>query len=134
MHSMVESTSVSKAALWAGWVMSAIPILMILFGSIMKLIRHPSVIDGFAQAGLPAHLIIPVGLVELVCVVVYAIPRTSILGAILMTGLLGGAILTELRIGNPTTPLPLMMGILAWAGLYLRDPRLRQMIPLRRTP
>ena len=131
MHSTIQTAPVSKAALWTGYVMSALPILLILFGAIMKLMRHPSVIDGFARAGIPAHLIVPVGAIELVCVVVYAIPRTSILGAILMTGLLGGATLTELRIGDPTTPLPVIVGMLAWGGLYLRDPRLRRLIPLR---
>lgn len=133
MPDTIQPIPVSKTALWTGRIMSALPVLLILFGSIMKLIRHPSVIDGFARAGLPAHLIVPVGIIELVCVVVYAIPRTSILGAILMTGLLGGATLTGLRIGDPTTPLPIIVGLLAWGGLYLRDLRLRELIPLRKS-
>ncbi|HLZ43726.1 MAG TPA: DoxX family protein [Candidatus Sulfotelmatobacter sp.] len=134
MHSTAQAVSISRAALWTGRVMSALPVLLILFGSIMKLIRHPSVIDGFARAGLPPRLIIPVGLIELVCVVVYVVPRTSVLGAILMTGLLGGATLTTLRVGDPTFPMPVILGMLAWGGLYLRDRRLRQLIPLREPP
>ena len=128
---MAASSSVSKAALWTGRVMSILPILLVLFGSVMKLMRTPAVVEGFVRAGLPEKLIIPVGIIELVCVIVYVIPRTAILGAILMTGLLGGATLTELRIGDPTYPMPVFLGMLAWGGLYLRDVRLRELIPLR---
>ena len=129
---MQSSTTISKTALWTGRVMSALPVLLILLGSIMKLMRHPSVLEGFARAGVPERLILPVGLIELVCVVVYLIPRTSVLGAILMTGLLGGATITTLRVGDPTYPMPVILGMLAWGGLYLRDVRLRALIPLRK--
>ena len=129
---MQSTTTVSKIALWTGRVMSALPVLLILLGSIMKLMRHPSVLEGFARAGLPERLILPVGLIELVCVVVYLIPRTSVLGAILMTGLLGGATITTLRVSDPTYPMPVILGMLAWGGLYMRDLRLRALIPLRK--
>jgi hypothetical protein len=122
---------VSKAALWTGRVMSALPTLLVLLGSVLKLMKSPSVIDGFAQHGLSERLIIPVGIIELICVIVYVIPRTAVLGAILMTGLLGGAILTNMRVGDPTYPFPIILGILAWAGLYMRDQRIRDLIPLR---
>jgi hypothetical protein len=130
---MDASSSVSKAALWTGRVMSALPVLLILFGSVMKLMKTAPVVDGFVRAGLPERLIIPVGIIELLCVIVYAIPRTAVLGAILMTGLLGGATLTTVRIGDPTWPLPVVVGMLAWGGLFFRDLRLRDLIPLRRT-
>jgi DoxX-like family len=129
---MQSTTTISKTTLWTGRVMSALPVLLILLGSVMKLMRHPSVLEGFARAGIPERLILPVGLIELVCVVVYLIPRTSVLGAILMTGLLGGATITTLRVGNPTYPMPVILGMLAWGGLYLRDVRLRALIPLRK--
>ena len=129
---MQSTTTVSKTALWTGRVMSALPVLLILLGSVMKLMRHPSVLEGFARAGIPERLIVPVGLIELMCVVVYLIPRTSVLGAILMTGLLGGATITTLRIGDPTYPMPVILGMLAWGGLYMRDLRLRALIPLRK--
>lgn len=129
---MHVSSSVSKAALWTGRVMSVLPVLLILFGSVMKLMKTAAVVQAFADSGLPERLIIPVGVIELACVVVYLIPRTAVLGAILMTGLLGGATLTELRIAHPTYPLPVFLGMLAWGGLYLRDVRLRQLIPLRK--
>lgn len=121
----------STGILWTGRVMSAIPILLILFGSLMKLMKPPAVVQAFAQAGIPEHLIIPVGLIELTCVVVYLIPSTSVLGAILITGLMGGATMANIRVGNPAYLLTLLLGILAWGGLYLRDPRLRVLIPLR---
>ena len=129
---MQSTNTVSKAALWTGRVMSALPVLLILLGSVMKLMKHPSVLEGFARAGLPERLIVPVGLIELVCVVVYLVPQTSVLGAILMTGLLGGATITTLRVGDPTYPMPVILGMLAWGGLYLRDVRLRGLIPLRK--
>jgi DoxX-like family len=129
---MQSTNTVSKAALWTGRVMSALPVLLILLGSVMKLMKHPSVLEGFARAGLPERLVVPVGLIELVCVVVYLVPRTSVLGAILVTGLLGGATITTLRVGDPTYPMPVILGMLAWGGLYLRDVGLRALIPLRK--
>jgi hypothetical protein len=134
MHSITQPTPISKPVLWTGRVMSALPVLLVLLGSVMKLMKLPAVIEGFARNGLPEHLIVPVGLIELICVVVYTIPRTSVLGAILMTGLLGGATLTTLRVGDPTFPLPVILGMLAWGGLFLRDARLRALIPLRAAP
>jgi len=111
--------------------MSAIPILLVLLGSVMKLLKTAAVLEGMARAGVPERLIVPVGVIELVCAVVYAIPRTSVLGAILMTGLLGGATMTTLRTGDPTFLMPVIVGMLAWGGLYLRESRLRELIPLR---
>jgi hypothetical protein len=127
-----QQNSVSKAALWTSYVMSALPVLLVLMGSVMKLLKLPGVAEGFIRAGAPEKLIFPVGLIELICVVVYLIPRTAVLGAILMTGLLGGATITTLRIGDPTFPLPIVLGMLAWGGLYMRDMRIRELIPLRR--
>jgi hypothetical protein len=124
--------SVSKGALWTGRVMSAFPILIVLMGSVMKLMRLPAVHEGFARAGLSDNLIVPVGLIELICVITYAIPSTAVLGAILMTGLLGAACLTSLRIADPTYPLPVILGMLAWGGLFMRDLRVRALIPFRK--
>lgn len=129
---MQISSPVSKTALWIGRVMSALPVLLVLFGSVMKLMKTTSVIEGFVRAGVPERLIIPVGVIELVCVIVYVIPQTAVLGAILMTGLLGGATITTLRIADPTYPMPVVLGMLAWGGLFLRDTRLRELIPIRK--
>jgi hypothetical protein len=124
--------SVSRGALWTGRVMSAFPILIVLMGSVMKLMRLPAVHEGFARAGLSDSLIVPVGLIELICVITYVIPATAVLGAILMTGLLGAACLTSLRIADPTYPLPVILGMLAWGGLFMRDLRVRALIPFRK--
>ena len=121
----------SRGVLWTSRLLSAMPVLFVLLGSVLKLMKTASVIQGFAQAGVPARLIVPVGLIELTCVVVYLVPSTSVLGAILLTGLLGGATVTTLRIGDPTYPMPILLGMMAWGGLYLRDRRLRALIPLR---
>jgi len=128
----MQAAQPSKATLWTSRVMSALPVLLVLMGSVMKLLKLQSVVEGFVRAGVPERLIIPVGIIELVCVVVYLIPSTSVLGAILMTGLLGGATITTLRIGDPTYPMPVILGMLAWGGLYLRDFRLRELIPFRK--
>ncbi len=129
---MQSTVTISKPMLWTSRVMSALPVLLVLLGSVMKLMKLPAVIEAFARSGVPEKLIVPVGLIELTCVVVYLIPRTAVLGAILMTGLLGGATITTLRIGDPTFPMPVILGMLAWGGLYLRDMRLRELIPLRK--
>ena len=129
---MQISSPVSKTTLWIGRVMSALPALLVLLSSVMKLMKTAAVMEGFARAGVPERLIIPVGIIELVCVIVYVIPQTAVLGAILMTGLLGGATITTLRIGDPTYPMPVVLGMLAWGGLFLRDTRLRELIPIRK--
>ena len=129
---MQTSSPVSKTTLWIGRVMSALPVLLVLFGSVVKLMKTAPVIEGFVRAGVEEKLIIPVGVIEMVCVIVYVIPQTAVLGAILMTGLLGGATITNLRIGDPTYPMPVVLGMLAWGGLFLRDTRLRDLIPLRK--
>ena len=123
---------VSRGALWTGRVLSALPVFFVLMGSVMKLMRFPSVHEGFTRAGLPDRLIVPVGLIELTCVITYLIPATAVLGAILMTGLLGAACLTSLRIADPTYPLPVILGMLAWGGLFMRDLRVRALIPFRK--
>jgi len=88
--------------------------------------------EGMARAGFAERLVVPIGVLELICVVVCLIPRTSVLGAILLTALLGGATVTTLRIGDPTYPMPVILGMMAWGGLYLRDERVRELIPRRK--
>ncbi len=129
---MPITSPISKTALWTGRVMSALPVLLVLFGSVVKLMKTASVMEGFARAGVPERLIIPVGTIEMICVIIYLIPQTAVLGAILMTGLLGGATITNLRIADPTYPMPVVLGMLAWGGLFLRDTRLRELIPIRK--
>lgn len=120
----------SKKMLWAGRIMSVLPVLMLLFSGVMKLMKPAPVVEGFAHLGYPASLALGLGIIELTCAVVYVIPRTSVLGAILLTGYLGGATATHLRIGEPFF-MPIILGMLVWGGLYLRDDRLRSLLPLR---
>lgn len=132
MESVTLTGSVSKTMLWTGRIMSALPALLTLMGAVMKIMKVPSVIEGFVSHGIGANLVVPIGVLEVVCVVSYVIPRTAVLGAILMTGLLGAATFTGLRVGDPTYPMPAILGMMVWGGLYLRDVRLRALIPLRK--
>lgn len=129
-----QTMPITKKSLWTGRILSAIPVLMVLFGSILKLMKTPAMVQGMGEYGYSEGLIIPIGIIELVCCIVYIIPRTATLGAILLTGLLGGAITTSVRLGRPGWVFPLVLGVLVWAGLYLRDERLRALIPLQGEP
>ena len=131
MQSATQTAPVSKKKLWAGRIISALPVLLLLFSGVMKLMKPAPLVQGFAQFGYPESLILKIGILEIFCTVVYMIPRTSVLGAILMTGYLGGATATNVRVGDPSSFIPVLVGVLVWAGLYLRDDRLRALIPLR---
>jgi hypothetical protein len=131
MQSVTRTYPVSKKMLWAGYVIGALPVLLLLMSAVMKLIKPPPVVEGFAHLGLPESLALGLGILELACTMAYVIPQTSVLGAILLTGYLGGATVTHLRVGDPFF-MPVILGILIWGGLYLRDARLRALIPLRR--
>lgn len=124
---------VSKQKLWAGRIVSGFPVLFLLFDGIMKLAKPPFVVEATVRLGYPESTILSIGIVLLVCTVIYVIPRTAILGAILLTGYLGGAVATHVRVGEGAFPVlfPVFFGVLIWGGLYLRDDRLRALIPLR---
>ena len=113
-----------------GWVLSILPAPLFLFSAILKLKGGPEVAKGFAHVGLPESMMIPLAILELACVVIYLIPPTSVLGAILLTGYLGGAICTHWRVGDPFV-VHIALGILIWLGIYLREDRLKALIPLR---
>ena len=130
MRSDTQTAHVSKKMLWAGRILSALPVLMLLFSGVMKLVKPAAVLEGFVGLGYPESLTVGVGIVEIACAVLYVIPRTSVLGAILLTGYLGGATATHVRIGEPIF-IPIVLGVLVWGGLYLRDERLRALLPLR---
>ena len=122
----------SKAAWWAGWIISATPILMIGVGGVlMNVFDRPMVEEGMAKHGYPPHVNLPLLVVAVASVILYAVPRTAVLGAILLTGYLGGATATHVRVGEPYF-FPVIVGVLVWLGLYLRDPLLRALVPLRR--
>jgi hypothetical protein len=122
----------TKAKTWTGYAFSALPVVFMLMSSAMKLSRQPMVIEGFAKNGMPAGLVTAIGVVELLCVILYLVPATSVLGAILVTGYLGGAIMVHVRAGVVAFIAPLLLGMLAWGGLYLRDERIRALLPTRK--
>ena len=131
MQSSTQDSNISKKMVWAGRIVSAIPVLMLTFSAVVKLIKPADVLTEFARLGYPESVVIGIGILELLCTVVYVIPRTSILGAILLTGYLGGATATHVRIGDPFI-YPVIFGVMVWAGLYLRDAQVRSLIPLRK--
>ena len=119
---------------WPGRVLTAVPVLFLAFDVTIKLMKIQPVVDSFTQLGIPVELARVVGTVELICLVLYCIPRTAVLGATLLTGYLGGAVLTHLRIGSPLvshTLFPTYIGIMLWGALWLRDSRVRALVPLR---
>jgi hypothetical protein len=134
-NSDTQSTSLSKRRLWIGRIMSALPALFLLIDAVGKLVKPAPVVEGTVQLGYPESVLLGLGIVLLTCTVLYVIPRTAIFGAILLTGYLGGAVATHVRVGSPFFShilFPVYLAVLIWGGLYLRDERLRALIPVRR--
>ena len=121
----------AKAQLWGGRILTALPAVMLIFSAAMKLKGGPELDQGFQHLGWPPNLAIPLGILELVVTVLYLIPRTAILGAILVTGYLGGAMATHVRIEEGWF-IQFLLGVMAWGGLYFRDARIRNLIPLNK--
>ncbi len=131
MDTQTLTAPVSKPVLWTGRVMSTLPVLMLLMSATMKFLQPTDAAEGFAHLGWSMDLAIGLGILELACTALYVIPQTSILGAILLTGYLGGATATHVRVGDAFI-MPVILGVIIWGGLFLRDPRLRVLIPLRK--
>jgi hypothetical protein len=132
MSLVTPDAPISSMRLWAGRIISALPALLLLFSGTLKLLKTPAVIEGMAHYGYPEHLIVFIGTLEIGCTIVYLIPRTAMLGAILMTGYLGGATATNVRVGDPSFIGPVLAGVFLWAGLFLRDRRLTALLGARR--
>jgi hypothetical protein len=124
-----ESLAGSKAMMWGGRVVSTVPVLLLIMSAVMKFSNNEQVVEGFAD--WPAGVALALGIVELGSTIVYLIPQTAVLGAILLTGYLGGATATHVRLGESVL-IPVALGVLVWLGLWLRDSRLRALTPLRR--
>lgn len=122
-----------RLTVWGGRALTALPILMMLVSALMKLTRNPQALEqfvgtfGYAERALPG-----IAVLELVCVALYAIPQTAVLGAVLLTGYLGGAVATHVRVADPGFVVPLLLGLSAWAGIFLREERLRALLPIRK--
>ena len=122
----------SKKRLWTGRILTLLPVLFLLFDSTIHVLNIEPVVESFAELGYPVGVARGLGILELLCLIVYLVPRTAILGAILLTGYLGGAVATHVRVTSPlfsTVLFPVYVGALLWGGLYLRDARLRALIP-----
>lgn len=122
----------SKLRTGIGYALAAPPVLLMLMSSAMKLSQLPMVVEGFARAGMSAELVVIIGMVELLCIILYLVPATNVLGAILITGYLGGAIMVHVRAGEAAFLSPLVLGMMAWGGLYMRDERIAALLPLRK--
>jgi len=125
---------IGRGTRWAGRIVSAIPVLMLLLSGVLKIVGGSEMDRDCASFGYPPGALIPIGVTEVVCALLYVFPPTAALGAILVTGYLGGAVATHVRVSQPVFLAPALLGALAWLGLYLRDPRLRALLPLRRAP
>ena len=125
---------VSKKTLWIGRIVGGLPALFLLVDGAMKLAKPAVVVEATTKLGYPESTIIPIGVVLLACTVLYLIPTTAVLGAILLTGYLGGAVATHVRAGEPlfSVVFAIIFGVLLWLALYLVDPRLRALVPLRK--
>ena len=134
MSAIVERDPVSKGAYWAGYVLGGLPALFLLMDGGMKLGKPSFVVEATTKLGYSENVIVPLGIVLLLSTVLYLVPFTAILGAILLTGYLGGAVATHVRTGAGAFEIlfPVVIGVLLWGGLYLRDPVLRLLLPLRR--
>ena len=130
-----DTAASSKPRLWTGRILSILTILFLLFDGIMKLVRPLPVTQAMTQLGFPQNLSVPIGIILLLCTALYAIPSTSVLGAILLTGYLGGAVVSQLRIGASlfgSTLFPMYFAVLMWASVCLLEPRLRTVFPIRK--
>jgi DoxX-like family len=131
MQPVTHTAPVSTTMLWTGRIVSAIPVLMLLMSAAMKFMMSPVTAKQISELGWPESYVLVLGIVEISCTVIYVIPRTAVLGAILLTGYLGGAVATHARLGDPTLVAPFVLGVLVWLGLFLQDVRLRALLPLR---
>lgn len=130
----IESSSKAGRNVLTGRILSSLVVLFLLLDGVMKVVEAAPVVEACAKLGIPLHTIPALGIVLAACTLLYAIPQFATLGAILLTGYLGGAVWTHVRIGDAIFPIlfPFIMGAMMWGGLYLREPRLRSLLPMRR--
>jgi hypothetical protein len=122
-----------RLTVWGGRALTALPILMLLVSAFIKLTRNPQALELFVGTfGYAESALLGIAVLELACVALYAIPQTAVLGAVLLTGYFGGAIATHVRVGDPGFVVPLLLGLSAWAGIFLREERLRALLPIRK--
>jgi hypothetical protein len=135
-HSMAtapQTSTASRVMYWSGWVVTILPVFVLTMSGIMKLAQPEGMSADIEKLGWTMRLMVPLAIIELGSAALYLIPQTSVLGAILVTGYLGGATATHMRIDDPLMNIlaPVIIGALAWLGLFLRDARIRELIPVR---
>jgi hypothetical protein len=133
-ESNINQAVASKKRPWAGYIISALPVLFLLVDGTMKLFKPEIVIKATTDLGYPESTIVPIGITLVACTILYIIPQTAVFGAILLTGYLGGAVATNVRVGTPLFThilFPVYVASFLWVGLYLRESRLRALVPLR---
>jgi hypothetical protein len=130
MSADLQNADSSKAMVITGWILSVLPCLLLVMSASFKFIQSEEVVKGFEQQNWPLNTAIPLGAVELASTILYLIPQTAVLGAILLTGYLGGATAVHVRLSEPFW-VPVLMGVVIWLGIYLRDARLRALVPWR---
>jgi hypothetical protein len=132
---LIQATGVGRGARWAGRVVSAIPVLMMGMSGVFKLVGaftdNPQLMQNWTHFGYPPSTLLPIGVLEIGCALVSVFPPTAVLGAVLVTGYLGGAIATHVRVSETYWIAPALLGVFAWLGLFLREPRLRALLPVR---
>lgn len=121
-----------KRVVWVGWTISILACLLFLLSAAMKLKGGPEVAKGMDHLGIPDRMLTPLAILEVACVAIYFIPPTAVLGAVLLTGYLGGVICTHWRVGDPFI-IPIILGGFVWLGIYLRETRLKDVLPLRKS-
>lgn len=133
MDAGTHTVPVTTMRHWPGRIISALAVLFLLVDGAIKVLQLAPAVESTAQLGYPEGLTLGIGLLQLACLAVYVTPRTAMLGAIVLTGFLGGAVATHVRAGSElfSVVFPIVLGVLCWGGLYLRDTRLRALLPLR---
>ena len=134
-HEIGTGNEIGRKRPWAGYIVTGLVAAFLLMDSVVKFIQPAGIEENVLPLGYTMEQMIPVGVILLVCLATYLIPQTAVLGAILLTGYLGGAVATHFRIGSPLFThmlFPVYIGILVWLGLFLREPRLRSIVPFRR--
>ena len=130
--SITDSTRTQRRT---AYVLTTLAAVFLLLDTVMELLRLAPAVEGTTALGYPVHTVAVIGAIELVCLALYLVPQTAVFGAVVMTGYLGGAVATHVRIGNPLlthTHFPIYVAAMIWGGLYLREPRLRELMPFRR--
>ena len=130
MDSTIQTNDQSKTMTIIGWILSILPCLMLLFSASMKFLKPPGMEEGLAHVGWTLDQMFALGILEVSCVIIFLIPRTAVLGAILIAAYMGGATATHVRVGDPFYA-TVLVGVFVWLGLWLREPRLRALLPLR---